>query len=350
MKKHLLGALGAFAAVVALSSCSNEEPVPAPVNEPTSALPSVTTDGELQTVSFDGTIPSGVRSRGIADYAGNSYHLTAAIYDIGGNLVLSQEYNNVDATKNFSVKLNLAKDGKYRAVFIAQVTSGTIWDVNLEAKKLALKSTQYSVSWRAKDDLPLFIWDDPVTIDPAVQTSYSVVLKRPLAEVVLISNQMSSPAVAAIFKSGTKVAFGSNAKSKGYQTAEMPKGYNFWNGTAEGTATGNPVDASEFASLSLPGYDGYTVLCKGQFFVNRGEGSEYDVSFGLAPKDGSASAIGHDLGKTTFKRNSRYVYVDNGGGGGQEPGGDNPGGLFNVVTSFSMDINTDYDDDNDVNL
>ena len=348
MKKYLLGALGAMAFATLYSSCSSDEPVPAPVNESQTDIPSVVTDGQLQTVSFDGSIPVGVHSRGLADLADNNYHLTAAIYDTSGTLVLSQEYDNIDSSKPFSIKLNLAKDGKYRAVFIAQAVVGTIWDVNLESKKISLKSSEFSVSWRPKDDLPLFIWDEPTTIDPASQTSYSVVLKRPLAEIILISNQMSNPTVAAIFKSGTNVTFGSMAKNYGYQAARMCKSYNFWNGVAEDESTGSPVNASMFASLTLPGYEGYTVLCKGQFFVNRSNGSEYDVAFGLTPVDGSASTIGHDLGKTTFKRNSRYVYVDN--GGGQEPGGNEGGGLFNTVTTFSMDINADYDSDGSVNL
>ncbi len=349
MNKYLLGVTGGLMAMAAMTSCSSEEPNPVTTLETPDCIPSVETSGELQTVTFGGMIPQGVHARGLADYPSDQYHLTAAIYDLQGNLVLSEEYQKVDATQSFSVKFNLAKEGQYRAVFIAETEHDTAWKTDLEAKTVSVGAANHSVQWRATEDLPLFIWDDPVVIKPSEQSSYSVVLKRPTAEVILLSNQMNEPAVANIFKSGINVAFGKQAESYGYKLAYMNKSYNFWTGKAEADKGNAAVSSSMWSAVTMPGYEGYTVLCKGQFFVDRGTGSSYNLAFGLTPSDNSANPIPYSLGDINCKPNTRYYVVDkgsNGGGGGDEPGG----GLFYNVTTFSMDIDEEYSSDSSITL
>lgn len=336
MNKYLLGVAGGLMAIVTMTSCSSEEPNPMLSLETPSDIPSVETSGELQTVTFGGTIPQGVHARGLADYSSDQYHLTVAIYDLQGNLVLSEEYQKVDASQSFSVKFNLAKDGQYRAVFIAETEYNTIWKTDLDAKTVSVSAANNSVQWRKTEDIPLFIWDDPVVIKPAEQSSYSVVLKRPTSEIILLSNQMNEPAVANIFKSGINVAFGKRTEIYGYRMSYMYKSYNFWTGKAEDEKVDVAVSSSLWSTVTMPGYEGYTVLCRGQFFVDRETGSNYNLAFGLTPSDNSADPIPYSLGEINCKPNTRYYVVDNGsnGGGGDEPGG----GLFYNVTTFSMNI------------
>lgn len=352
MKKFVLTAMGVVAMMSSLASCSNEEPMPVPGNPNAGTIPSVVTGGELQTVTFTGNMPRGVHARSWA--VNDVTELVCGIFDTEGTLVIEKTYSGTELAEiksadKFSVKFNLAKNGKYRAFFWAHRGGEGFYEISLSRHKVDI--ADHLIIFDNDAIREAWMYDDPTVISPAEQTSYDIILKRPFAHVRLASNQMEDPAVKNLYRSGVTVIFGAAGTERWER--KLPTSYDFW--------TGKTVDSSYdlldltdwMPSASLNNViDGYQTLFDHYFFVNR-EGSTIDASFALddthacdyqTQEGGGQYFKSVAVGQTLYKQNCRYTYLDNGGEGGEG------GGIFGSQTSFTVTVDDDFDNSSDTTL
>lgn len=341
--KKIIHYLGGMAFALAVASCSSDEPTSAPDTQ--GGNPPVES-GEVATVTFSADIPAGMRSRTVDPEpefsAADLTHLYCGIYTQASQSLVVKQILSGDELKaaiqdgKISVKFTLNKTDNYIAWFWGDNSTSQL--VDLENKTARIDDFKHSYNSYA-------FCSEKIAVNLNNATHYTVSLRRPYAEIALVSDQTETSVFQAKYTTGPFMMFGKPVSSNNNGDVELPESWNFMTDQLTWKTYHIDTTFTDFKNDSYHQiYDGCKTMMIRPVLVGY---TPQEARYSFRIYDTPVPAGSHfsvDTKPMSLQRNKRYIFVDKGdnGGGGS---GDDGGSIFTTKTTFSVIIDNNFEGD-----